>query len=90
MHLGAQISDSKPKAPKWGSVAVGGDNPVTAVVAWGGQGGQVLLGDKEGWLHCWNTSSGAVHSLATNQVRHELPSVHLTRLSPDPNPQTLG
>ena len=64
--LGTQISDCKPRPPAWSSVSVGGDNPATAIAAWPGQ---VLLGDKEGGVHCWHTATGAVHSFATNQAR---------------------
>ena len=60
----AQVSDTKPKRPMWGALS-GGDLVGTGIAAWGSL---VILGDAEGNIHRWNTSTGKVTTISTHQV----------------------
>ncbi|KAK9867753.1 hypothetical protein WJX84_002654 [Apatococcus fuscideae] len=60
---GRKVSDTKPKRPMWGALS-GGDIIGTGIAAWGRL---VVLGDAEGNIHRWDTSSGKVTTVATHQ-----------------------
>ncbi|KAK9863395.1 hypothetical protein WJX84_011255 [Apatococcus fuscideae] len=60
---GRKVSDTKPKRPMWGALS-GGDLIGTGIAAWGNL---VVLGDAEGNIHRWDTSTGKVTTISTHQ-----------------------
>ena len=59
------MTDSKPARPAWQGPGIGPENPGTAIAAWGNL---VLVGDREGAVHRWNTRTGAVQTTNIGQV----------------------
>ncbi|KAA6419923.1 MAG: hypothetical protein FRX49_10113 [Trebouxia sp. A1-2] len=60
---GRKVTDCKPKRPNWGMLS-GGEVHSTTIAAWGHL---VLLGDADGNLNKWDTTTGRVTSIATGQ-----------------------
>ncbi|KAL3161421.1 hypothetical protein ABBQ32_010311 [Trebouxia sp. C0010 RCD-2024] len=60
---GRKVTDCKPKKPNWG-MRSSGEVHSTTIAAWGHL---VLLGDADGNLNKWDTTTGRVTSIATGQ-----------------------
>lgn len=62
---GRQVSDTKPKRPQWPLMSGASEAITTAVASWGHL---VLLGDAEGNLSRWDTTTGKVSTIPSSQV----------------------
>ena len=58
------MTDTKPKRPVWGVLGGAPDSQATAIAAWGQL---VILGNADGSLSSWDTTTGRTFTVTTNQ-----------------------